>query len=850
MFLLPPLQPAMKSSRLALTANPCGASRHRAGTAVADAGAPRLLTDRAAWKFVAAATVFCLMALAASAFALQLAWNPSPESDVTGYELSYGTTAGSHASTIAVGNTPTATVTGLQPGTRYFFVVRAVNSAGLKSAASLELSHATAQATPVNTPPVAAGSFAGTKEDTSVPLTLSATDPDGDTLVYQIVTPPVHGTLSGTSPNLTYTPKADFHGADSLTFRASDGQAGSNTATVSINVSPVNDTPVAAGFAVATSIDTPVPVGLSASDKDGDPVTYQIVSPPASGTLSGTAPALAYTPAAGFGGTDSFTYRAGDGKGFSSAATVIINIGQTGGGTRIIARDGWSLVSVDSEENPGNPATAAFDGNPATFWHTRWKSGGTPPPHVITIDTGSARQLDGFRYLPRQDGFLIGNIAEYEFHTSLDGSAWTTAATGRFDNTSAVKQVAFVPRNARYIRLRALGEANGSIHTAVAELDLLGSAAVNQSPIAAPAVVETRPGSPVDLILGAEDGDGDPLVYQIVSGPAHGSISGNAPRLVYTPEAGFSGDDALVFRVHDGIAFSSPATVTIRVLPEAIHETNRPPVFSTSSIAAPAAREGRPYTGGSLAALATDPDPGDIVTLLKLSGPAWLEVTGNGLLRGTPPAGSAGTQEFLIRASDRDGAAAEAVLVIRVEPAQLPLPWNAVEIGPVAGRTVVAHSEGAFRLASPGRLAGRSDAGAFAGQTLSGDGSIIARIGPIANGGVNTRAGLMIRDSFSPGSRHVFIGLNGKGDYRWVRRLGGTETRAADCGDAKPMRSWVKLTRHGGTITAYTSEDGRAWTKAGAAAANFGQHCHIGLFVSGGKGRRASAAFHEVRLVP
>lgn len=840
----------MKSSRLALTANPCGASRQRADTAAADAGAHRLLTDRATWKFVAAATAFCLMALAASALALELEWNPNPEPDVTGYELSYGTAAGAHNTTISVGRTPSATVTGLQPATRYFFVVRAVNSAGLKSAASQELSHTTAAATPVNTPPVATGFSIITNEDSPLSLTLSGTDGDGDSLIYQIVSSPVHGTLSGTEPNLTYTPRADFHGTDSFTFQASDGMASSNTATVSISVTPVNDAPAAASFTVTTSIDTPVSINLSGTDKDGDALTYQIVSPSSNGTLSGTPPALAYTPAAGFSGTDSFTYRAGDGKAFSSPATVTVTIGGTGDGSRVIARNGWSLVSVDSEENPGNPATAAFDGDPATFWHTRWKSGATPPPHELVIDTGTARRIEGFRYLPRQDGFLIGNISAYEFHTSLDGTTWTAAASGTFANTSAVKQVAFAPRNARYIRLRALGEANGSIHTAVAELDLLGGEMVNQNPVAANASVETMTGSPVEFILGAEDADGDPLVYQIVTGPAHGSLSGTAPRMWYTPAAGFSGDDAVVFRAHDGIAFSTPATVTIRVSPETTDETNQPPVFSTNPIAAPAAREGRPYTGGSLAAIASDPDPGDALSFVKLSGPAWLEVTGSGLLRGTPPAGSAGSQEFLMRATDRAGATAEAVVVIAVEPAELPLPWSTAEIGPVTGRTVAAHAKGAFRIASPGRLAGRSDAGAFASQTLSGDGSIIARIGPIANGGVNTRAGLMIRDSLAPGSRHVFIGLNGKGDYRWVRRLAGTATRAKDCGDAKPLRTWVKLTRTGSMITAYTSDDGRQWTKAGAASANFGQHCHIGLFVSGGKGRRASAAFHEVRIVP
>ena len=108
----------------------------------------------------------------------------------------------------------------------------------------------------------------------------------------------------------------------------------------------------------------------------------------------------------------------------------------------------------------------------------------------------------------------------------------------------------------------------------------------------------------------------------------------------------------------------------------------------------------------------------------------------------------------------------------------------------------------------------------------------------------------MIRDSLAPGSRHVFIGLNGKGGYRLVRRLGGAGTRVTNCGEGTPQRAWVKLARTGTTITAFTSKNGRQWTKVGAIAANFGQHCHIGLYVCGGQGRWVAASFNEVRLQP
>ena len=57
-------------------------------------------------------------------------------------------------------------------------------------------------------------------------------------MTYSIVAGPAHGTLSGTAPNVTYTPNAGYSGPDSFTFKASDGALDSNIATVSITVNP------------------------------------------------------------------------------------------------------------------------------------------------------------------------------------------------------------------------------------------------------------------------------------------------------------------------------------------------------------------------------------------------------------------------------------------------------------------------------------------------------------------------------------------------------------------------------------------------------------------------------------
>jgi hypothetical protein len=65
---------------------------------------------------------------------------------------------------------------------------------------------------------------------------LTGSDPDGDPLTYAIVTGPAHGTLSGTAPNLTFTPTAGYTGTDSFTFTVNDGHVNSAATQVSITV--------------------------------------------------------------------------------------------------------------------------------------------------------------------------------------------------------------------------------------------------------------------------------------------------------------------------------------------------------------------------------------------------------------------------------------------------------------------------------------------------------------------------------------------------------------------------------------------------------------------------------------
>ena len=206
---------------------------------------------------------------------------------------------------------------------------------------------------PVNDAPVANADSATTDEDTAVDITLSGSDVDGDSLSYAIATSPSHGTLSGSGANLTYTPDADYNGADSFTFVANDGTIDSAEAIVSITIDPINDAPVADDQSVATSQDAAVDITLTASDVDGDGLSYAIVAPPSHGALSGSGANLTYTPDTGYDGPDSFTFVANDGTVDSAEATVSIDVTPVASGPKLshgvvtnVGSGGWTTVTL------------------------------------------------------------------------------------------------------------------------------------------------------------------------------------------------------------------------------------------------------------------------------------------------------------------------------------------------------------------------------------------------------------------------------------------------------------------------------------------------------------------------
>ncbi|VGO13224.1 hypothetical protein PDESU_01778 [Pontiella desulfatans] len=189
----------------------------------------------------------------------------------------------------------------------------------------------------VNVPPVAEGQDISIFPNTTTNITLVGADFEGSNLTYSVDSAGLVGALTGTAPNLTYTPANGYQGVDSFTFTVNDGELDSDPATVAITVT--NQVPVASGEGYVMYANTNIAITLSAVDPDNGPsnLTYSVTAP-ANGTLSGTAPELTYTPTPGYTGADGFTFTVNDGFADSDPASISITVNEvTVSGTATIS---------------------------------------------------------------------------------------------------------------------------------------------------------------------------------------------------------------------------------------------------------------------------------------------------------------------------------------------------------------------------------------------------------------------------------------------------------------------------------------------------------------------------------
>ncbi len=162
-------------------------------------------------------------------------------------------------------------------------------------------------------------------ESSSVNILLDAIDEDGDPLTYIIIKNPSHGVLSGNLPSVIYTPNENWEGEDSFTFISNDGNSNSEDTIIKI-LTKKNHAPTAENQSLSLDNESIINIVLNGSDSDGDELTFEIISQPSNGILTGEAPNLVYTPNTDYVGEDSFEFRTNDGKKISTTATILLDV--------------------------------------------------------------------------------------------------------------------------------------------------------------------------------------------------------------------------------------------------------------------------------------------------------------------------------------------------------------------------------------------------------------------------------------------------------------------------------------------------------------------------------------------
>jgi endonuclease/exonuclease/phosphatase family metal-dependent hydrolase len=160
----------------------------------------------------------------------------------------------------------------------------------------------------------------------------------------------------------------------------------------------------------------------------------------------------------------------------------------------------------------------------------------------------------------------------------------------------------------------------------------------------------------------------------------------------------------------------------------------------------------------------------------------------------------------------------------------LPSGWTARDIGTVGATGI---SSGTFNVEGAGAdIWGSADGFQFAYTTLTGDGTVVSQVTGVTRVADWTKAGVMMRETLTAGSRHAMMLVSAGKGLAFQRRTstGGTSTHTSGGSGTAP--TWVKLKRAGSTFTAYRSPDGVNWTVVGSDTISMASTIYVGVAVS------------------
>jgi hypothetical protein len=452
-----------------------------------------------------------------------------------------------------------------------------------------------------NSKPVATAQTVTATEQTAKEITLAGTDADGETLTYSIVDSPSNGTVTLNGNTATYTSTSDTATSDSFTFKVNDGTVDSDAATVTINITAVNDKPVATAQTVTATEETAKIITLAGTDAEGDTITYIIASLPTNGTLADNGTAITsddlpktttgtdvvYTSTSDTATSDSFTFKVNDGTVDSDATTVTINI------TAVNDKPVATAQTVTATEETAKTITLAgtdADGDTLSYIVSSLPSNGT------LTDNGTAITSDD---LPKTTN---GTDVVY---TATSESATSDSFTFKVNDGTVDSDAATVTINIT---------------------------AVNDKPVATAQTVTATEQTEKEIILAGTDADGDTITYIVSSLPSNGTLSDNGTVITsddlpktttgtdvnYISTSDSATSDSFSFKVNDGTVDSDATTVTINIT-----AVNDKPVATAQTVTA------TEETAKTITLAGTDAD-GDTLSYIVASLPSNGTLSDNG----------------------------------------------------------------------------------------------------------------------------------------------------------------------------------------------------------------------------
>ncbi|HDU8575980.1 TPA: tandem-95 repeat protein [Vibrio diabolicus] len=515
---------------------------------------------------------------------------------------------------------------------------------------------------------------------------------------------PANGTVSvNPDGSVTYTPNDNYHGTDSFTYIVTSGGVSEST-TVNVDVTPVNDAPVAKDDTAITDEDTPVTIDVLPNDTDVDDDKLSVESasvPKEQGTVEVVNGKLVFTPAENFNGDAEITYTITDGV-LTDQATVNVTVNavndtpvvESNIADQTLAED-FTPYTIDLNtafsdvDNVDGELSFSVSGNSnievaivngiATITPTADWNGSEILTFTATDPSGeSVSQTVNFTVTPVadivadkatvvEDTATIIKVLGNDTFEGDDKVVSLDTNNGPANGTVSVNpdgSVTYTPNDNYHgtDSFTYIVTSGGVSESTTVNVDVTP---VNDAPVATNDNAVTDEDTPVtiDVLPNDSDVDGDKLSIESASVPeAQGTVEIVDGKLVFTPAENFNGDAEITYTVTDG-SLTDQATVNVTV--NAVNDT---PVVESNIADQTLAEDFTPYTIDLNTAF-SDVDNVDGELSFSVSGNSNIQVViVNGIATFTPTADWNGSEELMFTATDPSGESASQTVNFTVAP--------------------------------------------------------------------------------------------------------------------------------------------------------------------------------------